>query len=111
MYLTYLPDGPDLTYLTQPYYSMSNIPALQYKTYIYKVPIYIDAYIVYTYMTLLFATLLNKRHRTTHTGPRRTYNHRHLMAAGIALAQQEARTSRQERRCWGFNVPYRGVLL
>lgn len=45
MYLTYLPDGPDLTYLTQPYYSMSNIPALQYKTYIYKVPIYIDTYI------------------------------------------------------------------
>lgn len=98
-------------YLTQPYYSMSNIPALQYKTYIYKVPIYIDIYIVYTYMTLLFATLLNKRHRTTDTGPRRTYNHRHLMAAGIALTQQEARTSRQERRCWGFNAPYRGVLL
>lgn len=62
-------------------------------------------------MTLLFATLVNKRHRTTDTGPRRTHNHRHLMAAGIALAQQEARTSRQERRCWGFNVPYRGVLL
>lgn len=108
MYLTmYLPDGPDLTYLTQPYYSMSNIPALQYKTYIYKVPIYI----VYVYVTLLFATLLNKRHRTTDTGPRRTHNHRHLMAAGIALAQQEARTSRQERRCWGFNAPCRGVLL
>lgn len=71
MYLTYLPDGPDLTYLTQPYYSMSNIPALQYKTYIYKVPIYI----VYVYVTLLFATLLNKRHRTTHTGPRRTAVH------------------------------------